>query len=340
VRSTTFLFITWYTFVAKFWVNLSRTLPVRHRKADRDGTRAPTRPRACARCSAPRRLGPLAPARGRSFPRPGALRDPWSPCRATWSPRPHQPAARRETHQSVTVLPYAGAAANVARRTAEFRVGELLPRGRCHPPAIPGLYNGWRDPRASTREPASWAAAPPLALPRWARLPYAPQAGQTSLALPHTLVHSSGSATAVPCRQARRSGSRRCRSRRGRSRPAPAGRARPSRPASFAGHKANLGEPHTLSLHFPSQGCRRSRQIPANRAAPHPRGLHCKQPALSRVIFGNQGRICEVLEIPRTPVQNLISNSICVLLILVNSVENFRKVRKIQNKFSWIPGEK
>jgi hypothetical protein len=139
----------------------------------------------------------------------------------------------------------------------------------------------------------------------------------------------------VPCRWARRSGSRR-----NRSRPAPAGQARLSRPASFSGHKSNLGEPHTLSLHFLGQGRRRSRPIPACRAAPHPQGLHCKQPALSRVIFVNQGRICESWEIPGTPVLNLISNSICVLLILVNSVENRRKIGKMQTQFCWIPGEK
>jgi hypothetical protein len=41
-----------------------------------------------------------------------------------------------------------------------------------------------------------------------------------------------------------------------------------------------------------------------------------------------------------TPVQNLISNSICVLLILVNYVENRRKIGKMQTQFCWIPGEK
>jgi hypothetical protein len=38
--------------------------------------------------------------------------------------------------------------------------------------------------------------------------------------------------------------------------------------------------------------------------------------------------------------QNRISNSICVLLILVKFVENRRKLRQMQNQFCWIPGEK
>jgi hypothetical protein len=36
---------------------------------------------------------------------------------------------------------------------------------------------------------------------------------------------------------------------------------------------------------------------------------------------------------PGTPVQNPISNSTCVLLILVNSVENCRKIRKCKPNF-------
>jgi hypothetical protein len=38
--------------------------------------------------------------------------------------------------------------------------------------------------------------------------------------------------------------------------------------------------------------------------------------------------------------QNRISNSTCVLQILVKFVENHRKLREMQNQFCWIPGEK
>jgi hypothetical protein len=45
-------------------------------------------------------------------------------------------------------------------------------------------------------------------------------------------------------------------------------------------------------------------------------------------------------KIPGTPVQNLISNSICALLILVKSIENRRKFKTMQTQFCWTPGEK
>jgi hypothetical protein len=61
VRSTTFLFTTWCTLVAKFRDNHSQTLPVRHIQAD-------LTPPALQRARAP------APSWGRLFPRPGALR--------------------------------------------------------------------------------------------------------------------------------------------------------------------------------------------------------------------------------------------------------------------------
>jgi hypothetical protein len=74
VRSTTFLFTTWCTLVAKFRDNLSQTLLDRHEKAVRDAARIPARPPAprqhcTALGSAPRTV------QGCAFPRPPAPRD-------------------------------------------------------------------------------------------------------------------------------------------------------------------------------------------------------------------------------------------------------------------------
>jgi hypothetical protein len=45
-------------------------------------------------------------------------------------------------------------------------------------------------------------------------------------------------------------------------------------------------------------------------------------------------------KVPRALVKSCNFNSICDLLNLVNSVENRRKIRKMQTQFCCIPGEK
>jgi hypothetical protein len=52
-------------------------------------------------------------------------------------------------------------------------------------------------------------------------------------------------------------------------------------------HKPVAGESLVLLPTFPGRPRRRSRRILAGRAAPTPQGLHCKQPAISRVVFVN-----------------------------------------------------
>jgi hypothetical protein len=71
VRSTTFLFTTWCTLVAKFRENLTQTLLDQHEQADRARASAPL---AHARAPPPRHPGQPAPSRGRLFLRLGALR--------------------------------------------------------------------------------------------------------------------------------------------------------------------------------------------------------------------------------------------------------------------------
>jgi hypothetical protein len=76
VRSTTFLFISWCTLVAKIRVTFGQTLPVRHVQADRNATRALALQCARARRTAASAFGParavlrsLLPEAG-STPRP------------------------------------------------------------------------------------------------------------------------------------------------------------------------------------------------------------------------------------------------------------------------------
>jgi hypothetical protein len=60
---------------------------------------------------------------------------------------------------------------------------------------------------------------------------------------------------------------------------------------------------------------------------------------LSNGLSANQGHICEESKVSRGLGVNRILNSEAVLLKLVKSIENYRKIIKMQNEFCWIPGE-
>jgi hypothetical protein len=128
VRSTTFLFTTWCTLVAKFRDNLSQTLLDRHEKADRDAACSPACPR---RAPPPRRPGQPAPSRGRVFPRLGALRGTLKSSPATCCISPHRSAALPWTRRSVLrSLPCASAPTEAGRRTAVLSRALTSARGQ------------------------------------------------------------------------------------------------------------------------------------------------------------------------------------------------------------------
>jgi hypothetical protein len=117
--------------------------------------------------------------------------------------------------------------------------------------------------------------------------------------------------------------------------PPPAAGAPTRRPPPRSGRapESNPWGVGTLSLPFP--GCERwrARRIPANRADHRPRGPHCKEQRLSKVFSMIQGYTCELQIFPGASLQNRISNSTCVLLILVSSVENRRRIGKCKTNF-------
>jgi hypothetical protein len=76
------------------------------------------------------------------------------------------------------------------------------------------------------------------------------------------------------------------------------------------------------------------------RAGHRTRGPHCKTSILSEGQSANWGRICKESKPPGIFLQNGIFNSIRHLLILVKSIENHKKFRKLHTKFCWTPGEK
>jgi hypothetical protein len=78
-------------------------------------------------------------------------------------------------------------------------------------------------------------------------------------------------------------------------------------PPPVSSHKPSHGEPLVLPHLFPGQGRRRSRKIPASRAALNAQGLHYVSLVLSRVFFVNQGPIC---------IREKISRGLCESWIL------------------------
>jgi hypothetical protein len=155
---------------------------------------------------------------------------------ATWSPRPRRLATRCDAHRSAAVLPLCVRADRCHSPYCGLKDEVLLRNeGAVTLLVIPGYKTAVVTRRASTRVPppepphCHWHPHGELAFRLLPEL-------TNPLSLPHTLVHPPGSLAVVPYHRARRSGSRS-----GRSRPAPSGQARPSRPASFSSHKWVLG---------------------------------------------------------------------------------------------------
>jgi hypothetical protein len=148
VRSTTFLFISWCTLVAKIQVNFSQTLPVRHFLAGRDAARAQARRgarRTAASASRPTRafLRPHLPEAG-STPKPLEV----SPCHVPRLPSP------------------------VGRTTMDRR--SVPSPVRTRPPRLPP-YHGWDAIVPFVTKQAAAAYLRTLRQPRVCRRPCLPE---------------------------------------------------------------------------------------------------------------------------------------------------------------------
>jgi hypothetical protein len=99
-------------------------------------------------------------------------------------------------------------------------------------------------------------------------------------------------------------------------------------------------EPRWATSPPPHLPCQELRRIPTSLPPPHGQGPHCNTCDLSRVLNVKKGHSCEKLESSRDLSERWNFNSVAILLKLVNSVKNCRKIRKMQTKFCWIPGEK
>jgi hypothetical protein len=70
------------------------------------------------------------------------------------------------------------------------------------------------------------------------------------------------------------------------------------------------------------------------------RGPNFKEATLSEGLSANQGLFGKTPILSRAPAAKCNSNSKAIWLFLVNCVESRRKIRKMQNQFCWIRGEK
>jgi hypothetical protein len=205
------------------------------------------------------------------------------------------------------------------------RVGELL-------------YKAATAPPATRRTPSCRPCRPPapLAQPRRAPTSGRPQAkldsplpplAPTEAAQP---THSRAMTERAPALAVRR--------------PVPTGAAeaaRRSRPAPVRPTESSpwwAMRPPPPSPHQPRPPPRRN---PARPPAINPQGPNCGLPNLSRETFVNQGAVCESGKLVRGPSHKSWSQVVKLpLLILVNCVENRRKIRKMQTQFCCLCGEK
>jgi hypothetical protein len=137
-----------------------------------------------------------------------------------------------------------------------------------------------------------------------------------------------------------RPGALRSRARRARAHGAPPAGQLPALLHPSAATNQQLVSSYTSSTSSPAKNPARAAGFRRARPPPLVQGPNCEVWNLSRVLSVNRGHICEFLKSSRPPVQNIISNSTCLLLILVNSVENRRKNRKMQTQFGWFRCEK
>jgi hypothetical protein len=111
--------------------------------------------------------------------------------------------------------------------------------------------------------------------------------------------------------------------------------ARPRRrpPCPKTARKPSQGEPLYLLHIFPGQKPRWSRRSPARTAAGSPRDPIASPHFFPGSFARTRGMSVKLKNFPGACAKDKFSNSTCVLLILVNSVANRRKIRKMQTQF-------
>jgi hypothetical protein len=93
----------------------------------------------------------------------------------------------------------------------------------------------------------------------------------------------------------------------------------------------------TLSRPSPASS---SPEFGRSRRRPWPRGHFARPPIFPRCLVRTEGIYVNSQKILGTLVKNQIFNSVAVLLKIVKSVDNCKKIRRMQTQFCWIPCEK